>query len=232
MSYFWYYLTMKRINNPNLLKQYLKNNNFSDIFDQNISNICELLYFDTGEYLIKHGTISKYLLFMVEGECRFFTFSNTGEHIPFGKTSSFEVFGEVSSLWEHIPNNVVQAIKPTYCIGIELKTNRKILLNDLKFLRYICRLLSRRVLEANMSLTSFVGAKATNRLASFILQNSQNNIFEIKLTNCSESIGISYRHLLRLMNTLCENKILKKQRRKYQILNIKKLKELSLIGPE
>lgn len=83
-----------------------------------------------------------------------------------------------------------------------------------------------------MSLTSFIGAKATNRLASFILQNSQNNIFEIKLTNCSDSIGISYRHLLRLMNTLCENKILKKQRRKYQILNIKKLKELSLTGSE
>ena len=219
---------MKIIDNPVLLKKYLKENSFNEIFSQNISDKTELLYFEPGEYLINHGTVSKYLLFMVQGECRFFTFYNDGEYIPFGNAKDFEVFGEVSSLWQLPPNNVVQAIKPTYCIGIELDKHRKTLLNDIYFLRYICKLLSRRVLEANRSLSSFVGAKAENRLASFILQNSNNNIFKIKLTNCCESIGISYRHLLRLMDSFCRNKILKKQKREYQIINIKKLKDLSL----
>ncbi len=221
---------MKIICDKRLINRYINENDFFSLFDHDVSDTVELLYFEPEEYLITHGRASRYLLFLVDGECRFFTIASKGDYISFGTARSFQVFGEVSSLWNLPPNNAVQAVGPAYCLGIDLQKYRETLLNDNRFLRYICHILSDRVIFANKSLTSYIGAQAENRLAAFILQNSKNSLFSIRLTRCCDAIGISYRHLLRLMDSFCKKRILKKEKRKYYIINYQKLRELSSLA--
>lgn len=218
---------MKEISDRTLIDSYISRYELSAIFDSDVRQMMTLLYYDSGELLISYGQVSRYLLFLVRGKCSFYTFSENGEHVSLGIADSFQVFGEVSSLWNWPPNNVVEALTPAWCLAIDLDKHRDKLLDDNGFLRYLCRLLSRRVLHSNKALTSYVGARAGNRLASFILNNQHGGVFSHKLTLCSEAIAVSYRHVLRLMEELCKEKILKKDGRKYRIIDARKLSRLA-----
>ena len=65
------------------------------------------------------------------------------------------------------------------------------------------------------------------RLARFILDNSDGKTLSIRKVTIAESLGISYRHLEKLMNDLCTQKILEKIKLRYKIIDIKRLEELS-----
>lgn len=57
------------------------------------------------------------------------------------------------------------------------------------------------------------------RLCSYILHTSHNNIFNDILTDVSSSIGMSYRHMFRLLNQLCIDGLLDKRDNGYLIVN-------------
>ncbi len=206
-----------------MLDYYIKKTDFRKYFKQDFVEYAELLYFDKNEFLIKEGEPSPYLLFMVKGKVVYYSISEAGNTIIFGSSKSFKVFGEASSIWNEIPENSVKAIAPTYCLAINLNNFRELLLNDIDFLRHICKILSTRLKNANKSYAFYLSTNAENRLASFILQNQQDNIFQTSLTSTSEIIGVSYRHLQRVISSFCEKGILKKEKRKYLILNKEKL---------
>ena len=227
MSHICYNFLMRKINNQKLIQHYISQHDFYSLFDSDVSGLVELLYYEPKEYLIRDGEISAYLLFLVDGECRFFTFNNDGTYISFGAAKSFEVFGEVSSLWGLEPANSVQAVTPTYCLGFQLSRYRDMLLNDNRFLRYLCQLISTRVITSNEALKSYVSVKAENRLANYIIQHVSNGLFTSSLNRCNEAIGVSYRHLLRIMNDFCNRGILKKENRKYYVIDQKQLTDLS-----
>ena len=227
MSHLCYNFSMRKTINHSLIQKYISQHDFYALFDSDVSDCVELLYYDPKEYLIRDGEISPYLLFLVDGECRFFTISNDGTYISFGATKEFEVFGEVSSLWGLEPANSVQAVTPTYCLGFQLSRHRNMLLNDNSFLRYLCQLISTRVITSNEALKSYVSVRAENRLANYITQHISNNVFSSSLDRCSEAIGISYRHLLRLLNNFCKRGILRKEKRKYHVLNNDMLLDLT-----
>ena len=227
MSQLCYNFLMRKITNPALIQNYIQQHDFYALFDSDVSGCVELLYYEPKEYLIRDGEISPYLLFLVDGECRFFTISNDGTYISFGAAKEFEVFGEVSSLWGLEPANNVQAVKPTYCLGFQLSQHREMLLNDNRFLRYLCQIISTRVITSNEALKSYLSVKAENRLANYITQHTDNDIFSSSLGRCSEAIGISYRHLLRLLNDFCKREILKKENRRYHVINPEMLLDLT-----
>ena len=47
------------------------------------------------------------------------------------------------------------------------------------------------------------------------------------MTDVAATIGISYRHLLRLLNKLCDDAILKREKRRFQILDKEQLVQRS-----
>ncbi len=214
---------MKRIYDKEIVNYYIKKTSFRKYFEQDFVKYAELLFFDKNEYLIKEGEESPYLLFMVKGRVVYSSISEAGNTIIFGSTKSFKVFGEASSIWNEIPENSVKALEPTYCLAISLNNYRDLLLNDTHFLRHICKILSDRLKNANKSYAFYLSTNAENRLASFILQNQKNNVFDNSLVSTSEVIGVSYRHLQRVICSFCEKGILKKEKRRYIILDKEKL---------
>ena len=61
------------------------------------------------------------------------------------------------------------------------------------------------------------GFPLENRLADFILRNSNGRIFTIKKVEIAETLGVSYRHLEKVMSDFVNTGYLKKERLVYHI---------------
>lgn len=218
---------MIEINNPQLIARYMKTHDFNSIFDHDVSAITRLFFFPKGSYIISEGVIPDFIFFMVEGECRYLSLASSGSLVTYGGSKGFRVLGEVASLWDSRPTSSVQAVKDSYCLGISLPEHRDMLLNDNCFLRFIARLLAASITRLDNTITAHTSSTVQNRIASFIIQNSVDGVFNSSLVTISEAVGASYRHVLRLMHSLCAQKILRKNKRQFTIINQKALSDLA-----
>ncbi len=218
---------MKIIKNSNTKMEFIQSSGVNSVFSTDITEICDLLLFEKGDFLIREGEIQNYLLFLVKGDVLMTILSHKGFDLALGGSHSFEVYGEASALWGEIPENSVRALSNAYCLGIPLRKYRDFLLNDSKFLTYIAQVLSRRLKKLSKNMLTHFESNAENLLASYILQNQKKGMFTSKLTITAEALGISYRHLIRTMNALCNKNLIRKESRHYYIVDQKGLTELS-----
>ena len=94
--------------------------------------------------------------------------------------------------------------------------------------RFLNRLGSELALKLIRSSQNFVSASlysGEERLCAYILQTSHNGIFSDILTDTACSVGMSYRHMFRLLNRLCEDGVLEKWENGYRILDRESLAE-------
>ncbi len=66
----------------------------------------------------------------------------------------------------------------------------------------------------------------------YILQNSHRSLFRDTLTDVSCSVGMSYRHMFRLLGQLCEEGILEKRESGYCIMKKEELARRSHTAAE
>ncbi len=60
---------------------------------------------------------------------------------------------------------------------------------------------------------------AYTKMCALIIQNSPNTMFTLDLQECARTLSISYRQVIRIMNRLLQEKLIKKVKRKYYILD-------------
>ncbi|WP_297994842.1 cyclic nucleotide-binding domain-containing protein [uncultured Clostridium sp.] len=217
---------MINVKNKGLLNKYINNTGISKLFSQDMSNLLELFSLNKGDFLINEGECSDYLYFLVSGKLKVFSHSTSGKIMSLNLFNSFEIIGETGSLWNNPPTASVQASSKAYCIGISMK-HRDILLNDVIFLRYICKNLGERLSYMNNTTCINLYEPLENRLASFILKTEENGVFSYNLTECAELLCASYRHLLRVINLFCSTNKLIKEGKSYKILDRDYLESIS-----
>lgn len=217
---------MINVKNKGLLNKYINNTGITKLFSQDMSNLLELFSLNKGDFLINEGECSNYLYFLVSGKLKVFSHSTSGKIMSLTHFNSFEIIGETCSLWNNPPTASVQASSKAYCIGISMK-HRDILLNDVIFLRYICKNLGDRLSYMNNTTCINLYEPLENRLASFILKTEENGIFSYNLTECAELLCASYRHLLRIINLFCSTNKLIKDGKSYKILDRDYFKKIS-----
>ncbi len=217
---------MINVKNKGLLNKYINNTGISKLFSQDMSNLLELFSLNKGDFLINEGECSDYLYFLVSGKLKVFSHSTSGKIMSLNLFNSFEIIGETGSLWNNPPTASVQASSKAYCIGISMK-HRDIILNDVIFLRYICKNLGERLSYMNNTTCINLYEPLENRLASFILKTEENGVFSYNLTECAELLCASYRHLLRVINLFCSTNKLIKEGKSYKILDRDYLESIS-----
>ena len=217
---------MINVKNKSLLDKYVNNTGISKLFSQDITNLLELFSLNKGDFLISEGECSDYLYFLVSGKLKVFSHSTSGKIMSLTLFNSFEIIGETCSLWNKPPTASVQAASKAYCIGISMKY-RDILLNDVVFLRYICKNLGERLSYMNNTTCINLYESLESRLASFILKSEKNGVFSYNLTECAELLCASYRHLLRIINLFCSTNKLIKNGKSYRIIDRDYLEKIS-----
>jgi CRP/FNR family transcriptional regulator, putaive post-exponential-phase nitrogen-starvation regulator len=218
---------MIKINDVKSMYKYVLEHNISEIFTENIMPHMELLLFKKNEYICRDGEPLDYFLFFVEGKAKVLITLSNGKSLLLCFYQDFQVLGDLEIINFQNASSNVQTIEDTYCIGVSLEYVRANLLNDSKFLRFICSSLGDKLnrLSKNSSINLLYPLE--NRLASYILaagervDNSCKKIIELNenLTEISELLGTSYRHLLRTLNILCSKNIIKKKRGSYEVID-------------
>lgn len=208
---------MKQIQNPLKVKEALKSFPISDIFSKDYSSEFLLLEYEKDEFLIREGELNNYLFFTHNGTVKCFSYSSNGktQFITYMKAS--EAIGLIGTIWGKPAVSNIQAVHKCQCLALPMSRYRNDLLNDNKFLRYLCHQLGETLLTSNRYLQVIQCSSIESKIAAVILGNAENGICHLNLSSTAEVVGTTYRHVLRVLNKFCSNHVLEKSGRDYII---------------
>ena len=217
---------MKKIQDAEQLSAYVEMHHLQDYMDSDILAMASLQYFEKEEHLIRTGTTSDFLYFLVDGTVMVYSYSSDTQNICIDHAKPATPLGEASSLWGLLPKSSVKAVSNCMCVSIPLNQYREQLQQDVRFLQNICQLLSYR-LNSGINLANSLTEPVETRLAKFILTNHENEKFSFRLTTCASILNVSYRHLLRTITNFRDANILEKKKNYYLILDFDALNDLA-----
>lgn len=226
---------MKKIYDSKLMGQYIEKYNINEFFSVDLKVYMELLNFKRNEYICKENERINYLFFFVEGKAKVYTTLSNGKSLLLCFYDALKILGDVEFINSEMATSSVQVIEEAYCIGIPLEQAREHLFADAKFLRLICSSLGGKLDRSSKNSSINLLYPLKNRLASYILatgesakDNGEERLeFNENLTEISELLGTSYRHLLRTFNDLVLKGAIKKKNHYYEVVNIRILKDLA-----
>ena len=144
----------------------------------------------------------------------------------------FMVLGDLEIVSLSRASTNVQVLEDSYCIALPFYKVRNILLEDPKYLRFTCASLGEKLKQSSKNGSINLLYPLENRLASYILATVQDSEedhlrFTGNLTEISELLGTSYRHLLRTLSNLTRKGAIRKRRNYYEVIEIEILKDLA-----
>ncbi|MFA9398106.1 MAG: cyclic nucleotide-binding domain-containing protein [Clostridiaceae bacterium] len=218
---------MIKINDKEKINKYIEKYEILEFLNKDLSDYMELFLFRRGEYICKKGENLKYLYFFVQGKSKVLASLSNGKLLLICFYNKFELIGDLEFVNCKNIDTSIKVIEDSYCIAIPVNEARQYLLANNKFLKYMCGSLGKKLenLSQNSSINLLYPLK--NRLCSYIIATSiikktdQGNIqiFNENLTETSELLGASYRHLLRTLNNLVSDGAIAKEEKYYKIVN-------------
>lgn len=225
---------MIRIDDLKEKDKYISKYKINDIFTKDMDPLIELFFFKKNEHICREDEEINYLFFLVKGKAKVYTTLSNGKSLLLCFYDEFKLLGDVEIINLENASSNVQVIEDTYCLAISLKNVKLYLLNDAKFLRFICSSLGGKLNRCSKNSSINLLYPLENRLASYILATGEridNNEEIIKfnenLTEIAELLGTSYRHLLRTLNNLSCKGAIRKKSNYFQVLDEKILKKLA-----
>lgn len=228
-----------------LKMHYIKKYQLETYFEMDISNWMQLYQFKKGSYIVREDEDMPYLLFFVDGRAKVYSNLSNGKSLLIGFYSNLRLLGDVELFGNPKATCTVQTINEAYCVGIPMNQARQMLRADTTFLRYVCKALGEKLERSSKNSSINLLYPLENRLASYIFaivggdDISQKDAYKYRddhiptmffkenLTELAELLGTSYRHLLRTLNGLVDDKILSKEKNCYRVLNLKQLESLA-----
>ncbi|WFR59297.1 cyclic nucleotide-binding domain-containing protein [Anaerocolumna sp. AGMB13025] len=228
---------MQKLNDSEKLKGFIREFEVDRIFSKDMRSYMELFFYKKNEYMVKDNEKMQYLIFIVKGKAKVFTTLSNGKSLLLCFYQDFMVLGDMELIGSQTAVTNIQVIEDTYCIGLAFNRVRSILIEDTKFLKFICGSLGNKLYRCSKNSSINILYSLENRLASYIYTTGERIIipgnkeskiiFRENLTEIAEVLGTSYRHLLRTLSELCKKGILYKEEDRYEVTDEKTLVKLS-----
>lgn len=185
-----------------------------------------LIRYDRCEWILHAEQEIEYLYILLSGKAKVCMSDESGRNLLLCYYISEGIMGDVELMMgrrEAISS--VQAVSPVVCICLPLNVYAPALLSHLPFVLRLARGLSIKLSASVASTTEIILRPFEARFCAYLLQSAQNGVFSERLIDVAEQLGVSYRHLLRSLKTLCEEGLLEKKADGYHILNESTLRE-------
>lgn len=199
-----------------------------DIFSFDICSDIEVHSFDAGEDILMENERPFWLYYLVKGRAKLYLTHDNGRITLINFLAAPCFIGEMELLDENKRSDGVKAITECVCFAIPVRQYKDKLLQDTKFLRYLCCFLSEKAIGNTANYSRNQAFPLRNRLASFILETSVNGIYREQHTEVAEYLGVTYRHLLYVISEFVQNGLLVKTNSGYLITDIKALRNISV----
>ncbi len=183
-------------------------------------NDCALCHFKTGEIILNQGIPVDQLFIVIQGKVKVCMLAGNGKDLTLCYYISNGILGDIELMQEDKSASATSiAALPSICIRIPLSRNLTYLLNNTIFMNQVARGLSTKLLNSSNAHIASALYSSEERLCSYILMAEHNGLFTDILSDVSKSIGISYRHLFRVLNDLCQSGILERRESGFKILD-------------
>ncbi|WP_042349350.1 transcriptional regulator YeiL [Bacillus massiliigorillae] len=197
------------------------------IFSFPIIQHIQVHQFERGEFIIQEGSFPRYLYYLVEGKAKIYLTHQNGKVslINFIQPGTF--IGEMELLHETYYSKGIQTATKAICFAIPVHICKNQLLNDAKFLKYLCTFLSNKATAMTAKYSQSLAYPLENRLAEFILLSADDYFYKEKHKEVCEYLGVSYRHLLHVFAQFLNEGYIEKSGRGYKITNEEQLRQLA-----
>lgn len=195
-------------------------------FNEEIMKLIKIVSYSSGQIVVRQDEPLEYLFLLLEGKCSIKMDTENGKTVILNTLNSPSLIGEME-LIQNITTMSVTALSDCVMAALPYEKCKERLLNDVHFLRAVYYdLVSKERTEAIKMINSFAYSDKS-RVASFILSNQQMGKLDVKKSVISESLGISYRHIERIMSEFVDNGYLRKEKLTYWIIDEKSLFNLT-----
>ncbi len=210
-------------------QHYLDEYSISHLFSFPIEEFIEVREYKRDEWIIREDMRPDYLFFVIEGKAKIYVTYQNGKVSLINFINARDFIGEMELLNEVYYTKGIQASTKTVCFAIPIHPCRTQMLEDTTFLRELTKFLSMKATKMAEKYSQSLAFPLENRLADFILQTADEDVYKEKHVTVCDFLGVSYRHLLHVLGQFCDKGYLKKEGRHYRIQQREKLNELSII---
>lgn len=188
-----------------------------------------LAYFDyeKGEYLCRVGEALPYLMLITSGRAKITYTASNGRTLLYCFDDGKGSIGSIELLAGSPATATAQAVTPMRCIAIPVESHLTFLKNSVGFLNYLCLELSLAFEKSSRKSAVNLLYPLRTRLCAYIAMMHEGGVFRETLVEVSEHLGVSYRHLLRSLDALCGQGVLRKEKGGYVVTNQTLLEELA-----
>ncbi|WP_047985862.1 transcriptional regulator YeiL [Ornithinibacillus californiensis] len=208
---------------------YLEQILLTELFSFPVEENMEIHEYKRDDWIIQEGKRPDYLFYVLEGKAKIYITHQNGKVTLINFINDQEYIGEMELLHDVYYTKGIQASTKTICLALPMYYYRKRLLEDTKFLRELSKFLSAKATHMAAKYTQSLAFPLENRLAEFILQTSDEGVYKEKHVTVCDYLGVSYRHLLYVLNQFCEKEYLQKAGRNYQIKQFDSLYRLAKV---
>lgn len=218
---------MKTINDDRKTEDYYNHFPLSDYFSFDIRPYISIVQFDSEEKILCEGEIPYFLYYLIDGRAKLFLSQENGRISLINFLNAPCFIGEMELLGAQEAANGVTAITQCTCYAIQISKCKSKILNDTKFLRYLCLFLSQKAIGNTYNYSKNQSYPLEVRLANFILFTSCNGMYREKHTEAAEFLGVTYRHLLYVLADFVKRGYLKKTDCGYCIQDLNSLRKIA-----
>lgn len=218
---------MEYIRSQALFEKYLAQYSFEEYFSFDIKPYTALVRFDPDDSILREGDSPSHLYFLLDGRAKLFITHKNGTISLINFLNAPCFIGEMELLDDKTSYNGVTALHTCYCFSINLSACKDLLLNDAKFLRHLCRLMSQKTRSDIHVYSQNQSYPVKCRLASFILMTASNGLYRERHTETAGYLGVTYRHLLYVLAEFVKDGVLEKTQEGYRILKMDELERLA-----
>lgn len=185
---------------------------------------CEARTYAFGERILTEGRPNRFLFLVTNGRAKVGVSAPNGKNLILCFYQSSGLIGDVEYFsGSEVGSTTVTALENLRCVLIPIAENKAYLDGCLAFARVAASELAGKLMQRANSVIENTLYTAEMRLCRYILDASEDNRFREVMTDVAYSVGVSYRHLYRMMGVLCREGILQKDQTGYRILDRERL---------
>lgn len=165
---------------------------------------CALCRFESGETVIAEGAPVEKLYIVLGGRIRVGMTAANGRALTLCYYVSDGILGDVELVMKGRAGSATSAaVRPSDCIAIPLDANAAYMTGCAPFMNRVAAELAAKLLNSGSGYIASALYSGEARLCAYILIHERDGLFSEILADTAKAIGVSYRHLCRLMNGLC-----------------------------
>lgn len=208
-------------------RRYLEKNPIAHLFSFPIEEFIEVHEYKRDEWIIQEGMRPDFLFYVTEGKAKIYVTHQNGKVSLLNFINAKEYIGEMELLNEVYYTKGIQTSTKTICFALPFHRYRTQLLEDATFLRELTKFLSVKATKMAAKYAQSLAFPLENRLADFILQTADEEVYKEKHVTVCNYLGVSYRHLLYVLAQFCNKGYLQREGHTYRIQQYDPLYELA-----